>query len=254
MVRIPQCLVLAVAFSLAAGCARVADESDVPPDPDAQSTAPVASVALANGNVVEFYEVSPGEIVVSETGPIDNPFTFTAQGVATRSPLELYRSLPGAPAEPPAFREAVARYDAQRSAKVVEGERTGTSAQALSTGVLAGSCSDAYLFARGGPNLGGTMGSRETSHTERVYDKNLYQFTLCVHAGQTGSVSMDAYTRPWYTWNKQGYWVTSPGTFRWWSETNQSVDFDAQTRFWNGSALSVDYFVNCWPAGYNCYH
>jgi hypothetical protein len=33
--------------------------------------------------------------------------------------------------------------------------------------------------------------------------------------------------------------------FRWWSHTDNSCDFNAQTRFWNGSALTYDRYTNC---------
>jgi hypothetical protein len=89
-----------------------------------------------------------------------------------------------------------------------------------------------------------------------MYDKEHYRFILCVHpTSSSGTVSMDAHTRRWWDWNKYGYWITKPGYFRWWAHSDSSYDFDAKTRFWNGSALKIDTYVNCLPSdSYNCWH
>lgn len=234
-------------FALVAGCEARADD-DPPALGEGDAPSPIAIVHLANGSTVEFYEPSPGRIAISETGPIANTFSFSTGDLATRTPLDLYRALPDAPPPPPALVEAD-----KRRAQLARQRGIAHTSQALGTGMRAASCDDAYTRTSVGSNFGGAIGSRETSHTERVYDENFYQFVLCIPAGQTGSVSMDAYTRSWLSWTKQGYWVTYPGTYRWWSYDDAWVDFDAQTRFWNGSALVVDYYVDCYPANYNCW-
>ena len=113
----------------------------------------------------------------------------------------------------------------------------------------------AQSFAASGPTFGGMEGSYATSGKDQVFDKHYYRFTLCVYAqSKSGTISMDAYQRRWWTWKKYGYWVTSRGYFRWWSHTDNSYDFDAQTRFWNGSGLKHDHYTNCLPSNYNCWY
>jgi hypothetical protein len=245
---------LGTVVAIMVGCGGAVTETDESPT-RTESFALLAKAMVRNGNTVEFYETDPGDVIVSETGPIDNTWTFTAADLSGRSPVELFESIPDHPATPPALIEANARREARLATQEVGAkESIAKTAQALSTGVRSGSCADAGLFASGGPNGGGMIGTRATSGKDLVYDKHFYQFTLCVYAGQTGTVSMDAYTRPWWDWNYRGYWVTQPGTFRWWSNLNQDRDFDARTRWWNGNALKIDTYTNCYPADYNCWH
>ncbi len=76
--------------ALPIGCAGDEESAPLPPD----SSAPIASVALDNGNQIEFYEPSPGVLLVSELGTAGVAPLATSQ----RNPVELYRELaPGAP-------------------------------------------------------------------------------------------------------------------------------------------------------------
>lgn len=70
--------------------------------------APIASVALTNGNLVEFYEPSPGSLFVSEAGIVGAAPT-RRDG---RTPLELYRDLAPDRPVPEALAAAQARSEA----------------------------------------------------------------------------------------------------------------------------------------------
>jgi hypothetical protein len=94
---------LPILFTMFAGC-MTADDAAAP-----ERLAPITSLALANGNTVEFYETSPGMLLVSETGRVGIPPVPTS---ALR-PLDLYRQLaPGQPA-PEVLVAAQARADAR---------------------------------------------------------------------------------------------------------------------------------------------
>jgi len=239
---------------VACGIEEPIDEPPPPGDTDELSV-PLAVVSKENGNTVEFYEPEPGVVVVSETGPIANTWSLSDKDLATKSTLGLYHAVAGQDAVvPTSLKAAIERAKLrpkptpERSAEIAK--RTA----ALSNGVQYGSCALAQSFAASGPNFGGMEGSYATSGKDQVFDKHYYRFTLCVYAqSKSGTISMDAYQRRWWTWKKYGYWVTSRGYFRWWSHTDNSYDFDAQTRFWNGSGLKHDHYTNCLPSNYNCW-
>jgi hypothetical protein len=66
---------------------------------------PVASLALTNGSLLEFYEPSPGLLMVSEAGPVGAAPTPRAG----RTPIELYRDLAPDGSVPEALVAAQAR-------------------------------------------------------------------------------------------------------------------------------------------------
>jgi len=244
-------LIAALALS---GAACIAEE-DIATDEGAnEEFIALASVERDNGNVVEFYETAPGSIVVSESGPIGNEFSFTEQELHDSAPMELYREIAGEQEPPAALVEASERRRALIESGLVEEPGIGTQEQALSNGIQYKSCADARLFASGGPGYGGNVGTRAKSGSDLMYDKHFYRFTLCVYPGQSGSVSMEGYTRRWWSWKKYLYRVTYPGQFRWWSHTDWTWDFDAKTRFWNGNGIMIDTLMNCSPYGYNCWN
>jgi hypothetical protein len=78
---------------------------------DIDSTAPIAAIALTNGNQLEFYEPSPGWLFVSEAG--------TAGAAPTvhngRTPVELYRDLAPNGEVPEVLVAAEARLQARRA-------------------------------------------------------------------------------------------------------------------------------------------
>jgi hypothetical protein len=83
------------------GCADVDDD---------QSIEPIAALDLATGNRLEFYEPSPGLLMVSETGRASGSPTERAG----RTPMELYRELASDQAVPPALVAAQRRAEARR--------------------------------------------------------------------------------------------------------------------------------------------
>ncbi|RKH05242.1 hypothetical protein D7V97_24305 [Corallococcus sp. CA053C] len=72
----------------------------------------LTSVRLTNGNVVEFYEMQPGEVIVTEAGQYPNP---PAASVASLAPVEAYRELTGGRDVPAALAAAQARLEAARA-------------------------------------------------------------------------------------------------------------------------------------------
>src|SRR5215467_4857821 len=90
-----------IALALPMGCAT--DEID--------STAPIAALALANGNQLEFYEPSPGWLFVSEAGTAGTAPT-AHNG---RTAVELYRDLAPDGQVPEVLAAAEARMAARRA-------------------------------------------------------------------------------------------------------------------------------------------
>jgi hypothetical protein len=89
------------------GCADVDDD---------QPMAPIAALDLATGNRLEFYEPSPGLLMVSETGAAGGSPTERAG----RTPVELYRELASDRVVPPALVAAQRRAEAHRADAVSE--------------------------------------------------------------------------------------------------------------------------------------
>lgn len=78
---------------------------------DGQPTQPIAALDLATGNRLEFYEPSPGFLMVSETGAAGRAQTERAG----RTPVELYRDLASDQVVPPALAAAQRRAEARRA-------------------------------------------------------------------------------------------------------------------------------------------
>ena len=72
---------------------------------DAEDFNLLVAVELDNGNVLEFYEPVPGQVLVMEHGVNGNPKT----SLAGRTPMEVYHSATGGAAVPDALAEATQR-------------------------------------------------------------------------------------------------------------------------------------------------
>lgn len=97
-------LLLALCALPLAACADGDDADPVITDP----TAPIATIALANGNQVEFYEPSPGRLFVSELGTAG----VTPLPTSNKSAVELYRQLRPDQKVPAVLLAAQARQEA----------------------------------------------------------------------------------------------------------------------------------------------
>jgi hypothetical protein len=101
--RLGQLAMLPLLSTLSAGC--------LAGDDDVQRVAPIASLTLANGNTMEFYEMSPGVLLVSELGRVGVP---PLPAVKMR-PLDLYRQLAPDQTVPDVLVAAQERADALRT-------------------------------------------------------------------------------------------------------------------------------------------
>lgn len=136
-------LALGTLVALSAGCLGGDDESDAALDPGA----PIASVTLANGNTVEFYETSPGVVLVSEAGRVGvSPLPDNKV-----RPLDLFRAL--APGQP--VPEALVSAQARASERSTDPEPPAEELPPIQTSQVAGgplayidnqSCDDNWFY------------------------------------------------------------------------------------------------------------
>ena len=73
----------------------------------------IATLSLHNGNVLRFYEASPGAMLISETGRVPNPPVSTKYDLQSMSLVEIHQTFAPGKAVPAALTAAQHRLDAR---------------------------------------------------------------------------------------------------------------------------------------------
>jgi hypothetical protein len=191
---------------------------------------------LSSGNVLEFYEPSPGHLIVSEIGKMGVDPTFGPKQVP-KSPIEVFkRALPGravpqqlvdAEARRQALRDSADPAEVEPEAPLLDDSRplpsfavetkgsNGGPAEDSGDGAYDHRCPAAY-FADQFCSVSGDWEVCWTNITgsssfTRV-DTDIGQTAACSYRG---SILFKFEERPWYSWETMGSWTVPEGTWRW---------------------------------------
>lgn len=200
---------LALTCSLLATACEVApvDEELVVDEP-----APIATLALANGNVIDFFELTPGEIIVSETGFPPNPPT-PVEGL---TPVDIFRAYAPGEEIPAALEQAQARAGVEPyGTEVAPAELP-----APDVAYAAGPCDKSWFessFCSGGGGFDFNMCLTNWWNGAYAYAHNaFYHYTVVCPF--KGNVVLSIHN--------QGAWTVSQGTYRWASKWASYSWFD----------------------------
>jgi hypothetical protein len=201
-------LALGTLIALGAGC--------LGGDDDLETSATIASVTLANGNTVDFYESSPGVLLVSETGTVGiAPIPNTRM-----RPLDLYRSLAPDQPVPEALVAAQARADARNPEPEPPTDEPAARQPSPAAGIAVGyidnqSCDDHWFdntFCIGSydwkmcllNHLNGAYAqSSSVDYVRHTVCSDIGAITLKVQMGDGRGVIKDVPEGSWYSW----WWV-----------------------------------------------
>ena len=84
----------------------------------------IATLSLDNGNTLDFYEPSPGAVMISEVGRLPNPPVSTKYSLHSMSAVEIYRALAPGQTVPAALVAAQDRVDGRVALEDATGAET----------------------------------------------------------------------------------------------------------------------------------
>ncbi|RKH38310.1 hypothetical protein [Corallococcus sicarius] len=184
----------------------------------------LTSVRLDNGNVVEFYELQPGEVIVTEAGQYPNP---PASSIAALEPVAAYRELTGGREVPAALSAAQARLEAARAKAPsvplqAQGPAMDASAQAgapQADGVraAAGPCDLSWFqsnFCLSGNDYHMCLTNWAGGAWVQINGADYHYTAVCPYSG---SVVMNV--------AGQGIWSVQQGAYRWASRSASNFTF-----------------------------
>jgi hypothetical protein len=193
----------------------------------------VARVEVAPGSVVSFYEPIPGQITISERGPVDGQHVLSAAQSKDLSVLDLYRQL--AKAEPPAALVAahnreVAGVGHDASEDLVPGQAASSPASGNGQLVQNGDTSTAtsaltaddgqywrdwgcFLYGPGNADIAGCYPNWANGGYYQANTKTSF-FAIAPYAGGPVSIRMQyngktAFTNPAFVDEWDGWWAHS---------------------------------------------
>jgi hypothetical protein len=211
-------------FALAAtpllGCATNEEAEPVVTDP----SAPIATIPLESGNELQFFEPSPGLLLVSELGTAG----IAPVHIDGKNPIDLYRQLAPGRDVPRILLDAQARSeklpaDAQPNIKVSSSDAKDSVASLVETGprnyINNQSCDDQWFnntFCVGSYDWSACrlnlVGNWWASHSSADYA----HFAVCA---DIGNVTMDVSMGD----GSGGIWTVTEGTYRTWSWSDPCV-------------------------------
>lgn len=211
----------ALAVTPLVGCTTSEENEPVVTDP----SAPIATIALDSGNELQFFEPSPGLLLVSELGTAG----ISPLSIDGKNPIDLYRQLAPGRDVPRVLLDAQARAeklpaDAQPDIKVSSSDaKSSVSSQVVETGprnyINNQSCDDQWFnntFCIGSYDWSvcrlNQVGDFWASHSSADYA----HFAVCADIGNvTFKITMGD--------GSGGNWTVTEGTYRTWSWSDPCV-------------------------------
>jgi hypothetical protein len=210
----------------------------------------LTKVTRENGNVVEFYEPSPGFILMSEAGKVPNkPLDIQVRGMTA---VDLFRYLAPGQSIPTQLLSAQEREDVAgtRMKKNSEsGEHSDDVRQGGVRSVVASekgspaavdnhdaACPKSWWETTIACSIDADWDVEWYSIMGRSWflrnDSDWVRVGACSYRG---TVTLKFQYRPWWDWHTQGTWTVNEGFYRTVWRMNSSVDFDIKSTVYNAS-------------------